>query len=69
VAAGSNFVGLCPVHEVLVIGPDDDRQDRSSQQVQPMMEGSNYREQLLISNGVVLLCGAQGAGEKSDSAE
>ena len=22
---GSNFMGLCPIHEVLVVGPNDDR--------------------------------------------
>jgi len=33
------------------------------------MEGLNNCEQLPISNGVILLCGAQGAGEESDSSE
>jgi hypothetical protein len=37
--------------------------------VRPMMEGSYYRKQLSILNRVVLLCGAQGAGEESDSLE
>ena len=36
----ADFVGLSPVGEVLVVSPDDNREDCSTKQVGPVMEGS-----------------------------
>jgi len=36
----ADFVGLSPIGEVFVIGPDDNREDHSMKQVGPVTEGS-----------------------------
>ena len=37
---GANFVGFSPVGEVLVVSPNNNREDCPAKQVGPMAEGS-----------------------------
>src|SRR6266851_6886807 len=62
--AGSHLMGLTPVHEVLVISPDDNRliQGSGVEEMEPMTEGTDNSKKFSIVNFVIHFSRNQGLG-------